>query len=207
MRLDESDEVATIRLWFEFGEPAPSDQALALVRRRCTASSVSASAPTGAPWQPASHARPLTSRRTTGSSAPGLQFEHDFTGLVFYPATSTRPTRCRTPDAAVCAAVPRLGRLAAGDDLGAGQGPRGVPAPARQVLDGPDRPTLGVDRRTLHRHLADEGESFSSILHSTRVGLAEHYLANDRYSMTDVSSCSGSRRRAPSPGGSTSSSG
>ena len=47
--------------------------------------------------------------------------------------------------------------------------------------------TLGVDRRTLHRHLADEGVSFSSLLHSTRGGLAEHYLANDRYSMTDVS--------------------
>ena len=46
--------------------------------------------------------------------------------------------------------------------------------------------TLGVDRRTLHRHLADEGESFSSLLHSTRAGLAEHYLANDRYSMTDI---------------------
>ena len=31
------------------------------------------------------------------------------------------------------------------------------------------------------------GVSFSSLLHSTRSGLAEHYLANDRYSMTDVS--------------------
>ena len=46
--------------------------------------------------------------------------------------------------------------------------------------------TLGVDRRTLHRHLAAEGESFSSLLHSTRASLAEHYLANDRYSMTDI---------------------
>ena len=46
--------------------------------------------------------------------------------------------------------------------------------------------TLGVDRRTLHRHLAAEGESFSSLLHATRTTMAEHYLANDRYSMTDI---------------------
>jgi AraC-like DNA-binding protein len=46
--------------------------------------------------------------------------------------------------------------------------------------------TLGMDRRTLHRHLAAEGVSFSSLLHATRAGLAQHYLANDRYSMTDV---------------------
>ena len=46
--------------------------------------------------------------------------------------------------------------------------------------------TLDMDRRTLHRHLAREGESFGSILHATREGLAERHLANDRYSMTDV---------------------
>ena len=30
MRLEETDDIATVRLWFEFGEPAPADQALAL---------------------------------------------------------------------------------------------------------------------------------------------------------------------------------
>ena len=30
MRLDESEEIATIRLWFDFGEPVPGGQALAL---------------------------------------------------------------------------------------------------------------------------------------------------------------------------------
>src|SRR5262245_49341738 len=30
LRLDEAEEIATLRLWFEFGEPAPTGQALAL---------------------------------------------------------------------------------------------------------------------------------------------------------------------------------
>src|SRR5205807_1300981 len=47
--------------------------------------------------------------------------------------------------------------------------------------------TLGVEPRTVHRHLADEGNSFSAILRTTRAGLAERYLANDRYSLTGVS--------------------
>jgi AraC-like DNA-binding protein len=43
-----------------------------------------------------------------------------------------------------------------------------------------------MDKRSLHRHLAIEGETFSSILSSTRSNLAERYLANDRYSMSEI---------------------
>jgi AraC-like DNA-binding protein len=44
-----------------------------------------------------------------------------------------------------------------------------------------------VDRRTLQRRLLAEGSSFAAILHSTRAGLAQRYLSNDRYSITEVS--------------------
>jgi len=37
---------------------------------------------------------------------------------------------------------------------------------------------LGVDRRTVHRHLALEGESFSSLLDSVRTELATRYIDN-----------------------------
>ena len=47
--------------------------------------------------------------------------------------------------------------------------------------------TMGVDRRTLHRHLSVEQDTFSSIVDSTRAGLAERYLANDRYRLTKIS--------------------
>jgi len=36
---------------------------------------------------------------------------------------------------------------------------------------------LGVDRRTLHRHLAREGETFSSLLDSVRAELAVRYIS------------------------------
>jgi len=37
---------------------------------------------------------------------------------------------------------------------------------------------LGVDRRTLHRHLAREGETFSSLLDAVRVELATRYIGD-----------------------------
>ena len=73
MRLDESQDIATIRLWFEFGEPAPANQARALavaalhgIIRECV----------GTSWRPlcdllSSTVGPPTSERCTGSSARG----------------------------------------------------------------------------------------------------------------------------------------
>jgi AraC-like DNA-binding protein len=37
---------------------------------------------------------------------------------------------------------------------------------------------LGVDRRTVHRRLAEEGETFSSLLDSVRAELATRYIDN-----------------------------
>jgi AraC-like DNA-binding protein len=47
--------------------------------------------------------------------------------------------------------------------------------------------SLGVDRRTLQRRLADEDQSFSAIVHTARASLAERHLANDQYTLTEVS--------------------
>jgi AraC-like DNA-binding protein len=46
--------------------------------------------------------------------------------------------------------------------------------------------SLGVDRRTVHRRLAREGHTVSSVLDSTRRGLAEHMVLNRNRSLTDV---------------------
>jgi len=45
---------------------------------------------------------------------------------------------------------------------------------------------LGVDRRTVHRHLAQSGETFSSLVDEVRAELAENYLEGHRGSLTDV---------------------
>jgi AraC-like DNA-binding protein len=45
---------------------------------------------------------------------------------------------------------------------------------------------LGVDRRTVHRHLARSGETFSSLVDEVRAGLAEIYLEGNRGRPADV---------------------
>lgn len=45
---------------------------------------------------------------------------------------------------------------------------------------------LGVDRRTVHRHLARNGETFSSMLDNVRAELAETYLEGNKRQLTDV---------------------
>jgi len=45
---------------------------------------------------------------------------------------------------------------------------------------------LGVDRRTVHRHLAQSGETFSSLVDEVRGELAENYLEGNKGSLTDV---------------------
>jgi AraC-like DNA-binding protein len=46
--------------------------------------------------------------------------------------------------------------------------------------------SLGVDRRTVHRRLAESGETFSTVLDATRVELAERMVANPRLSLTEI---------------------
>jgi AraC-like DNA-binding protein len=45
---------------------------------------------------------------------------------------------------------------------------------------------LGVDRRTVHRHLARSGETFSSVVDDVRGELAERYLEGKRSRLADV---------------------
>ena len=44
-----------------------------------------------------------------------------------------------------------------------------------------------MDRRTLHRRLAVTGDTFTAIVDSVRAGLAERYLAGERYRLTEIS--------------------
>jgi AraC-like DNA-binding protein len=189
MRLDESEGIATIRLWFEFGEPAPGGQALALgiaalhgIMRECVGPHWRALAIC---FQGRAPGDLSTLHKVFG---PGLQFEHDFTGVVFYASDLDARNALSDP----------LMRPHAQHFLDSLVSPRTSSSSdrVREVIElllpvgkcSMDQVarTLDMDRRTLHRHLAREGESFGSILHATREGLAERHLANDRYSMTDV---------------------
>jgi AraC-like DNA-binding protein len=50
---------------------------------------------------------------------------------------------------------------------------------------------LGVDRRTVHRHLADEGETFRSLLQATRMDLARRLVGESDLPLADVATLLG----------------
>ena len=50
---------------------------------------------------------------------------------------------------------------------------------------------LGVDRRTIHRRLASDGQTFSAIVDTVRRELAERYLKDRHRSLAEVSSLLG----------------
>lgn len=189
MRLSEDGGLATIRLWFEFGEPVSTRQAedLAIGALHGIIREL-----IGKPWEPLSvclsHPAPdavATYDRMLGGR---LHFTHDFTGLVMYS---------RDLDAGVQGAGPATGqgkdvlRALAGSTHG-GVGERvkeivEVLLPTGRCSIAEVARSLRVDRRTLHRHLEAEGTTFTAIVESTRAGLAERYLASSRYAMTEIS--------------------
>ena len=190
LRLDEGSDLATMRLWFEFGEPAPTRQALELA----TAALLGIVRELlGDRWEPLSvcfsHGAPASPATHHALLGPRLQFGHGFTGLVLYAGDL---------DAANTAVDPLLRPYARQflEVLGSPRAPTAT-GQVRELVEmllplgrcstAQVARSLGVTQRTLHRHLAADGESFSGIVHATREALAERYLAAERYSLTEVS--------------------
>lgn len=122
-----------------------------------------------------------------------VEFGHDFNGIVCLRRDLDLPNPNADPG------IARLAREMVESGPGAG-----LPATTTQVRDlvvkllasgscTVDRAAehLGVDRRTVHRHLAREGETFSGIVEEVRVELAERYLRDRRRSLADVSALLG----------------
>jgi AraC-like DNA-binding protein len=189
IRLSEVNGLATLRMWFELGEPAPSRQAeeLAVAALHGIIREF-----LGPGWQPLSvcfsHTAPTRLDTHTRLLGPRIQFGHGFTGLIMYAkdldapnAHSDPTTRARTDETLRSLAAPKGVTADRVRDLVEVLLPTG-----RCSADEVAR-TMGVDRRTLHRHLAATQDSFSSIVDATRAGLAERYLSNNRYWLTEIS--------------------
>jgi AraC-like DNA-binding protein len=190
LRLDTSGELATMRLWFEFGEPAPTRQAgelataalVAIVRELL-----------GRQWEPLSlcfaHAAPASLTAHRAVFGPRLKFGHEFTGLVFFAAeldaANTTSDPLLRPYAQQLLAA--IGTAPASTDSGNVTQLVEMLLPVGRCSTAQVARSLGITQRTLHRRLAAEGRSFSGIVHEVREALAERYLATDRYTLTDVS--------------------
>jgi AraC-like DNA-binding protein len=151
----------------------------------------------GTAWRPLRvcfvHDAPVCRSVHERTFGPNVDFNQAYNGIVFARAD----LEARNPDA-----DPEIARLARQmleatipDD------PAGTAAEARELvvtLVGTGSCTLkraaqhlGVDPRTIQRHLASEGESFSGIVEAVRRELAERYLEDRHRPLAEVSSLLG----------------
>jgi AraC-like DNA-binding protein len=189
-RLAERNGLATLAVELDPGEP--------MAHRQSTELAVGAFhrvllAFLGTQWRPLSvcfaHPAPEdpgTHRRLFG---PAVEFDREFDGIVFYAADLDSPNAMSDPLLRTYArqyfdaiAVPKdtteLDRVRELIEALLPTGRCSIEQIARR---------LGVDRRTVHRHLAQSGETFSSLLDATRSQLAEQLVANPRRSLTEIS--------------------
>jgi AraC-like DNA-binding protein len=181
LRMEEQEGLAILHLAIDVGHPVPIRQGIELgigflhrslqqlFRER---------------WKPQSihftHARPARQdahRRFFGTT---VEFNQDFNGIVCL----SRDIEAAVPaaDAAMARHVQQyLDTLASRRDTRMTARvreciyvmlPSGL-CSADQVAD-----RLGVDRRTVHRHLAREGETFSGLLNAVRAELVTRYIDN-----------------------------
>jgi AraC-like DNA-binding protein len=190
LRLTERSELAAISVGFDFGEEIPCRQSLELavgvvhsILRELL----------GPDWHPVSacftHSAPADCAVHERLFGVTPQFGHPFNGLVLYGTDLAARGRMSDPNLRSYAqqflrslGSPRdmttVDRVRELIKLFLPTGRCSVSQIARE---------LQFDRRTLHRHLAAHGETFTTLLNAVRAELAEQYLSNGRYSLSDIS--------------------
>ncbi|MER6106432.1 AraC family transcriptional regulator [Streptomyces sp. NPDC001832] len=189
-RLSEASGLATLKVSLELGE--------AMAARQATELAVGAFHQVlrsflGARWQPASvcftHGAPADTRTHRRIFGPVVEFDQEFNGIVFQTSDLDALNPMSDPllrtyarqyfeSIAVSRDTTALGRVRELIEVLLPTGRCSI----EQVAG-----SLGVDRRTVHRHLSASGETFSSLLNATRTQLAEQFVANPRRSLTEIS--------------------
>jgi len=151
----------------------------------------------GSEWQPRrvcfAHDAPADRAVHERVFGRNVEFGHDFNGIV----CARRDLEVPNPNA-----DPGIARMARNmlDAASAARAP-GTSAQVRELVvmllpSGGctiDRAAqhLGIDRRTVHRHLARAGWTFSDIVENVRSELAERYVKEHRRSLAEISSLLG----------------
>jgi AraC-like DNA-binding protein len=189
-RLSEAESLATLRVDLQFGEQVVARQATELA---VGAFHLLLRNFIGTNWIPLSvcfaHGAPADARTHARVFGPVVEFDREFNGIVLYASDLDRPNTMADP--LLRTYVGRFfERIAApGDADVVGRVCEIIEAllPAGRCSIDEVARGMGVDRRTVHRYLAAHGETFSSLLDSTRAQLAEQLMANPRRSLTDIS--------------------
>ncbi|MFE3445166.1 AraC family transcriptional regulator [Nocardia sp. NPDC059180] len=189
-RLTEHNAIATIRLSLDLGGPGDTRQSIELaigILHGLMRGFL------GTTWQPLevrfTHPAPRdcsTHHRVLG---PHVSFDQDFNGLLAYTTDLDAPNAMSDPQLRTYAQqifnAPRANATATTVDRVRELIELLLPT-GRCSADQIAR-SLGVDRRTIHRRLAAEGETFTSLVDSTRAELAQHMVASRRHSLTEIS--------------------
>ncbi|MCP2296713.1 AraC-type DNA-binding protein [Nocardia amikacinitolerans] len=188
-RLTEHNGIAAIRLSLDLGSPGETRQAIELavgVLHGLLRGFL------GTTWQPAevrfTHPAPRDRRTHHRVLGPQVAFEQDFNGILTYTTDLDAPNAMSDPQLRAYAqqlfdsprdtrAATTLERVRELIELLLPTGRCSVDQIAR---------SLGVDRRTVHRHLAAEGETFTTLLDATRAELARHMVTNGRHTLTEI---------------------
>ncbi|MFE3054780.1 AraC family transcriptional regulator [Nocardia sp. NPDC059239] len=187
-RLTERNGLATIRLGLDIGQAGETRQSVELaigVLHGLLRGFL------GSGWQPVetrfTHAAPADRSTHHRILGPNITFGQEFNGLIIYTTDLDAPNAMSDPllrtytrqflDSTDLAPATTIDRVRELIELLLPTGRCSIEQIAR---------SLGVDRRTIHRHLAAEGETFTTLLDSTRAELAQHLVANRRHSLTQI---------------------
>ena len=181
LSLEEEGETAALKLAVDVGRPVPARQGIELglgfLHR-------SLQQLLGKSWKPQgiyfTHARPTRTDAYRRFFATPVEFNQEFNGIVCYP---------RDIDAAVPASDPAMARhVQQYLDTIASRPHTTTSAKVRECVylmlssglcsAAHVAKRLGTDRRTIHRHLAKEGETFTSLVDSVRSELVTRYIEN-----------------------------
>ncbi|WP_037606911.1 AraC family transcriptional regulator [Streptacidiphilus rugosus] len=148
----------------------------------------------GGRWQPLSvcftHRAPADTATHRHVFGPVVEFEREFNGMVFYAADLDTPNALADPQLLTYARQFFDAIASPKDEATAVDRVRElieVLLPIGNCSVEQVAHSLGVDRRTVHRWLAESGESFSTLLNATRRQLAEQLVASPRRSLTEIS--------------------
>lgn len=189
IRLIERDDIARIRIWLELGEPGECRQSLELAAG--VTHGILRELLDG-DWQPVSvnfeHAAPSNMSTHRRIFRDRVSFGHEHTELVMRVSDLDRPNELSDklmrpfvqqvldslPEAGAATTMKRVSELIE------------LLLPAGRCSIEQVSRSLGVDRRTVHRQLAAAGDTFTALVNSARTQMATRFIANNRYSLTDI---------------------
>jgi AraC-like DNA-binding protein len=188
-RVDELNEIATIRIEADLGEPVDVRQFIELtvaIAHRLLVGFL------GTRWRPLAvcfaHQAPKKRGLHRHVFGPAVNFDHDFSGIVLVASDLDAPNRMSDPGLQPYAKQ-ILSSFGSPTDVTIADRVRELIElllPTGRCSADLVARSLGSDRRTVHNHLAQTGQSYSSILNSTRTELAERLVGDSQHPFTEI---------------------